>query len=293
MRHAPPSAEWLAAEPMAAVIGCGGLGSSIARALGRRHPLLLVDIDAERLGAVVEGLRSEGYTAIGELCDITDAAQTRALGAALADGPGLCALAMVAAVGKSIGSWRRMMEIDLVGARLVTDALGPHMRRGGAAVLISSLASYLPPNRAEIDAALRDPLHAAFFERLAAAIGYEPDAEEAYNYAKLGINRLAEQLAVEWGPRGVRAVSLSPGMIDSPMARAEGADLPSHDGTQGRKSRADKAREIPLARQGSMLEVTNVVDFLLSEAASFVNGIDITVDGGHRAVWRGAGVISR
>ena len=287
------SAEWLAAEPMAVVIGCGGLGSSIARALGRRHPLLLVDIDGPRLGEVVEALRIAGYTVSGEICDITDAGQTRALGAALAGGPGLRALAMVAAVGKSIGSWRRMMEIDLLGARLIADALGPHMVRGGAAVLISSLASYLPPNRQEIDAALRDPLHAEFFDRLANAIGYEPGAEEAYNYAKLGINRLAEQLAVEWGPRGVRAVSLSPGMIDSPMARAEGADLPSHDGTNARLSRADKAREIPLARQGSMLEVTNVIDFLLSDAASFINGIDITVDGGHRAAWRGAGVISR
>lgn len=286
-------ATFLAGAPVALVVGCGGLGSSIARALGRRHPLVMVDIDAARLGEVVEGLRYEGYTVSGETCDITDAAQCRALGAKLAEGPGVRAWAQVAAVGKSIGSWRKMVEIDFIGARLIADAIGPQMVRGGAAVLISSLASYLPPNKPEIDAALRDPLNPRFFDALASAIGYQPDAEEAYNYAKLGINRLAEQLAVEWGPRGVRAVSLSPGMIDSPMARAEGADLPSHDGTNARKSRADKAKEVPLGRQGSMLEITNVVDFLVSDAASFLNGIDVTVDGGHRAAWRGAGVISR
>jgi NAD(P)-dependent dehydrogenase (short-subunit alcohol dehydrogenase family) len=284
---------FLAGQPVALIIGCGGLGSSIARALGRRYPLVLADIDGKRLGAAVDGLRYEGYAVSGEVCDITDPAQTRALGAVMAKGPGVRALAVVAAVGKSIGSWRKMVEIDFIGARLVADAVGPAMVHGGAAVLISSLASYLPPNKSEIDAALRDPLHPDFFDRLANAIGYEPDAEEAYNYAKLGINRLAESLAVEWGPRGVRAVSLSPGMIDSPMARAEGADLPSHDGTNSRKTRADKAREIPLRREGSMLEITNVVDFLLSDAASFLNGIDITVDGGHRAAWRGQGVISR
>ena len=83
------------------------------------------------------------------------------------------------------------------------------------------------------------------------------------------------------------------GRSESPMARAEGADLPSHDGTNSRKTRADKAQEIPLRREGSMLEITNVVDFLASDAASFLNGIDITVDGGHRAAWRGQGVISR
>ena len=48
-------------------------------------------------------------------------------------------------------------------------------------------------------------------------------------------------------------------------------------------TRKDKTREIPLGREGSILEITNVVDFLLSDGASFLNGIDITVDGGHRA----------
>ncbi len=285
--------EFHGGEPVALVIGCGGLGTSIARALGRRHPLVLADIDAQRLCEVVDGLRYEGYTVSGETCDITDPEQTRALGAAMARGAGVRVLAVVAAVGKSVGSWRKMIEIDFIGARLIADAVGPAMVPGGAAILISSLASYLPANKPEIDTALRDPLHPAFYDRLANAIGYEPDAEEAYNYAKLGINRLAEQLAVEWGPRGVRALSLSPGMINSPMARAEGDTLPSHDGTNSRKTRADKAQEIPLGRQGSMLEITNVVDFLASDGASFINGIDITVDGGHRARWRGQGVITR
>lgn len=284
---------FLSSEPLAVIIGCGGLGSSIARALGRRHPLLLVDVDAARLGEVVAGLTVEGYTVAGQACDITDSAECRALGDSLADGPGVRALAQVAAVGKSVGSWRKLIEIDFIGAWRIAEAVGPHIVRGGAAVLISSLASYLPPSKPAIDTALRDPLSPLFFDALANAIGYEPGAEEAYNYAKLGINLLAERLAVEWGPRGVRAVSLSPGMIDSPMARAEGADLPSHDGTNARLSRNDKAREIPLARQGSMLEITNVVDFLLSDAASFLSGIDITVDGGHRAAWRGQGIISR
>jgi NAD(P)-dependent dehydrogenase (short-subunit alcohol dehydrogenase family) len=280
-------------EPVALVVGCGGLGSSVARALGRRHPLVMVDIAAKRLGEVVEGLAVEGYTVSGEICDIIDPAQTAALGAKMGHGPGVRVLAQVAAVGKSIGSWRKMVEIDFIGAKRVADAVGPHMVRGGAAILISSLASYLPPNKPAIDAALRDPLAPGFYDALAQAIGFEPDAEEAYNYAKLGINLLAEQLAVEWGPRGVRAVSLSPGMIDSPMARAEGDTLPSHDGTNSRKTRADKAQEIPLGRQGSILEITNVVDFLASDGASFLNGIDITVDGGHRARWRAQGVIGR
>lgn len=284
---------YFAEAPVALVIGCGGMGTSVARALGKRHPLLIADIDDERLGETIEMLRLEGYVAASQQCDITDADQTHALGQVLADGAGAKALVHVAAVGKSIGDWRRMMEIDLFGARHVADAVAPHMVRGGAAVFISSLASYLPPADAELDALLDDPLKPGFLDELEGFHGSAPDFDWTYNYAKLGINRLAERLAVEWGPREIRAMSLSPGMIDSPMARAEGETLPAHDGTDERKSRSDKAQEIPLRREGYMQEITKVVDFLVSDDASFLNGIDITVDGGHRAAWRHSGIITR
>jgi NAD(P)-dependent dehydrogenase (short-subunit alcohol dehydrogenase family) len=272
--------------PLALVIGCGGLGTSIARALGRRHALMIVDLDGNRLAQTVAALTHDGYTVTGHQCDITDPAQTKALGDALEKGPGVRALAHVAAVGMSIGDWRKMMAVDLVGAHLVAEAVGPHMVSGGAAVFITSLASYLPARDARLEALLAEPRRPGFLEALADLHGKEPDFDWTYNYAKLGVNMLAERLAAEWGPRQVRAVSLSPGMIDSPMARAEGPTLPSHDGTDARVSRGEKAREIPLGRQGSMIEITDVVDFLLSDAASFLNGLDIPVDGGHRAVWR-------
>ena len=279
--------------PLALIIGCGGLGMSIARALGRRHPLLIVDIDPSRLSEAVETLVLEGYAAAGQRCDITDTAQVDALARVLAQGPGVRAFAHVAAVGKTVGSWRRMMEIDLFGAVHIGQAAGPYMVPGAAAIFISSLACYLPPADPKLDALLDDPLRPEFLDALETYHGREPDFDWAYNYAKLGVNRLAERLAREWAGREVRALSLSPGMIDSPMARVEGDTLPSHDGSDARVTRADKAREIPLRREGSLLEVTNVVDFLLSDGASFVNGIDITVDGGHRAVWRERGIISR
>lgn len=285
--------DYLASGPLALIVGCGGMGMSLARALGKSHPLLIVDIDAKRLAQAVEALRLEGYAASAHACDITNSAEVRALGDSLKGGPGVKVLMNVAAVGKSIGSWQKMIDIDLVGAQLVADAVAPHMVKGGVAILISSLASYLPPADARLDTLLDNPKAPGFYQGLAAFHGSEPDMDWAYNYAKLGINRLAERLAAQWAGREVRALSLSPGMIDSPMARAEGETLPAHDGTQARLTRADKAQEIPLRREGSLLEITAVVDFLASDAASFLNGIDVTVDGGHRAVWRQTGIISR
>ncbi len=284
---------YFAEAPVALVIGCGGLGTSVARALGLRHPLLIADIDGARLDATIEQLTQEGYVAQGCQCDITDAAQTAALGKAAAAAGGVRAYVHVAAVGKSIGDWRKMMEIDLIGAHNVAEAIGPLMVRGGAAVLISSLASYLPKADPALDALLDDPTAPGFLDALERYHGSAPDFDWTYNYAKLGINRMAERLAIAWAPREARALSLSPGMIDSPMARAEGETLPAHDGSTQRKTRAQKAQEIPLRREGYILEITKVIDFLVSDAASFLNGIDVTVDGGHRAVWRHTGIITR
>ena len=284
---------WYAEAPVVLVIGCGGLGMSVARALGKQAALVVVDIDQFQLDRSVTTLTHEGYTVRGLACDITDPAQTAALGAELAAGPGVRTLVHVAAVGMSIGSWRKMLDVDLAGAHHVAAAVGPHMVPGSAAIFISSLASYLPARDPKLEALLDAPTAPGFADALAALHGAEPDFDWTYNYAKLGVNRLAERLAIEWGPRQVRALSLSPGMIDSPMARVEGASLPSHDGTEARVTRSDKAREIPLGRQGSMLEITSVVAFLASDGASFLNGIDIPVDGGHRALWRSKGVTQR
>jgi NAD(P)-dependent dehydrogenase (short-subunit alcohol dehydrogenase family) len=166
------------------------------------------------------------------------------------------------------------------------------MVRGGAAVLISSTGGRQSRRSPEIDRLLDNPFRPDFFEALVAAIGREPDALEAYFMAKRGVNRLARKLAIEWGDIEVRAVSVSPGLIDSTMGRSSGAALPVFDGGEKRLgSRAEKAAlEVPLRRQGTLQEVVAVVDFLASDAASFVNGIDVAVDGGSTAFWQSRGV---
>jgi NAD(P)-dependent dehydrogenase (short-subunit alcohol dehydrogenase family) len=268
-----------------------------ARTLGRRHPLLIADIDGDRLERSVAALRREGYSTSGHRCDIADPDEVRGLADALAGGPGVRVLAHVAAVGDAPGGWRQVMRVDLLGAHLIAQAVGPYLVRGGVAIFVSSTGSYQCPRDRRIEALLDSPLRPDFFEALLEVFGREPHFLEAYFMAKQGLNRLAQKLAIAWGEREVRSLSISPGLIDSTMGRTGGVALPVYDGAGGKKrlgSRSEKARlEVPLGRQGTLIEVTSVIDFVASDAASFLNAVDIPIDGGSTAMWRDRGVIDR
>lgn len=257
--------------PVALIVGCGDMGMGSARLIGLQQPLFLINTRQERLDHALEALRSEGYVASGQTCDITDPQQTAMLGKVLADGPGVRTIAHVAAIGGASGDWRKILSINLIGAHNIINAVRPHMVRGGAVVFVSSAGAYLAEPDPARDALLEDPLVPDFFDALTRLIGREPTAFEAYCYSKRALNSYARRLAVQWGPDEVRSVSVSPGSIYTSMSRL---NRPAAAG------RDELIRQVPLGREGTTHETCSVIAFLASDAASYVTGIDVLVDGG-------------
>lgn len=171
------------------------------------------------------------------------------------------------------------------------------MVRGGVAIFVSSTGAYQCPVDPRIDAFTDDPFQSGGWpDDLPRILEREPDHLLAYFMAKQGVNRLAERLAIEWGGRDIRVLSVSPGLIDSSMGRTGGHALPVLDGKGEKRvaGRSEKALlEVPLGRQGSLLEIISVIDFLASDAASFVSGIDVRIDGGSTIKRRLSGLIAR
>jgi NAD(P)-dependent dehydrogenase (short-subunit alcohol dehydrogenase family) len=93
----------------------------------------------------------------------------------------------------------------------------------------------------------------------------------AYSVSKAGVLMLSRQLAVEWGPHGVRSNVMSPGLVRTPMSETFYQDPQ----VLQRRSAA-----IPLGRIGAPEDMAQVVMFLASDRAGFVNGQEIIVDGG-------------
>ena len=97
----------------------------------------------------------------------------------------------------------------------------------------------------------------------------------AYGAAKGGVLALTRSMATAYGPEGIRTNAVCPGDIDTPMVQEYFAQSPNPE-----KARATVEQEYPLRRIASPAEIAEVVAFLASDAASFVNGHALVADGG-------------
>jgi NAD(P)-dependent dehydrogenase (short-subunit alcohol dehydrogenase family) len=263
--------------PLAVVVGAGGMGMAIARRLGDSHRVLLADRDGEHLGRQVTALRTEGHEVDGITCDVVEPDAVRRLAAAAARSGPVRALAHVVGLSPSMADGETVLRVNLVGPTLVADAFFELAGPGTGAVFVASLAGHLVDLTPEQTAALRAPLASDFPTAVAATIDGNLDAATAYQLSKAALVRMCRDRAAAWGARGARIVSLSPGLIATPMGAREFAAQP------------EKRRLLPLTplgREGTMVEIADAVEFLLSDRASFITGIDLLVDGGISTVLR-------
>lgn len=91
------------------------------------------------------------------------------------------------------------------------------------------------------------------------------------------VHQLTKSLACEWAPHGIRVTSISPGYFDTAMNAQNIRQM----GEQGTKTKQTWEAETPLGRMGKPHELKGAVVFLASDAAAYMTGTDIVVDGGY------------
>ncbi|HEY0938495.1 MAG TPA: SDR family oxidoreductase [Steroidobacter sp.] len=262
------------------------MGIACARQFGSAHDLVLTDISAERLSQTQAQLRDEGY--IVRACvagDLAEPAVIHDLMKAIDAHGRLGVLIHTAGVSSGMAEWQRILRTNVLGTRLLLDAIEPRLCMGSVAVLVASVAGHVAPVDKQVDALLASDTQAdellammeQHLQRFAAAQGqngsfvYSSLSGPAYAQSKRATIRQAALRSGAWAKKGARIVSISPGIIWTPMGR--------HEVEHGQAA-SIVLEQTALGRWGTSMDIARAAAFLASEDASFITGTDLRIDGG-------------
>lgn len=245
----------LLAGKVALITGGGtGLGLAMARAFGAvGAKLVIASRSTEHVEAGAETLRAAGVEVLPLVCDVRDPDQVESMiGAAVDHFGGVDVLVnnaagnfLVRAEDLSPGGWKAVTRIVLDGSWFCSQAVYRQMKERGGGNILNILATYAT-------GAGTLTVHSAA--------------------AKAGVLALTRTLAVEWADAGIRVNAIAPGPVDTQGA---GSRLWATD-----EARASIADKLPMGRFGSAAEIADAATFLVSDAASYVTGTMLPVDGG-------------
>lgn len=241
--------------------GGSGIGFAIAQRFCREGAAVaIVDVNASAGQKAAEQFRGDGTVVchiVGDVSKANDASRmvqeaVQALGGLdiLVNNAGIDVKGGVADISDE--DWERQLSVNLGGPFRMTKAALPHLQRsgGGAIVNIASIAAHLA------------------FKGLA-----------AYGASKGAVLQLTRNMATDLAQYNIRANSVSPGVVDTPLLEhaCKAAVGPDGDWIAFKQAYVDGQL---LRRAASPAEIANAVLFLASDEASFITGADLLVDGG-------------
>lgn len=252
------------------VTGTGGMGVACARRLGSGRTLVVADVDDAKVKEAAAALETDGFAVTPAAVDVADRDAVARLAGVVADAGTLRTVVHTAGLSPAQAEPERLLAVDVLGTEHVLDCFVELVTDGTVGVCIASIAGHQVAIAPERERALRHASSDDLAEHIAEARALT--RADAYAYAKRVNHLRVEHHARAWGARGGRVVSISPGIIATPMGRLELDGAPEAMGAA--------IGMTPVTRMGTAEEIAAAAAWLASAEAGFVSGCDLRVDGG-------------
>jgi NAD(P)-dependent dehydrogenase (short-subunit alcohol dehydrogenase family) len=261
------------------VIGAGSIGQAIARRVGTGKHVLLADLRQENSDAAAKILSEAGFEVSTAIVDVTSRESVQSLIETATAIGGVTGLIHAAGVSPTQASPAIILKVDLYGTALVLEEFGKVIESGGSGVVIASQSGHrLPSLTPEQDKQLAITPTEELLSLPLVQPDQVKDSLHAYQLSKRGNSLRVRAEAVQWGKRGARINTISPGIIITPLAKDELAG-PRGDGYR-------RMIEISaVGRAGTPDEVGNVGALLMGADGAFITGSDFLMDGGVTAAY--------
>lgn len=255
---------------VAIVTGAGSVGpgwgngrATAVRFAQEGARVVAVDLNREALEETVLRFDGPEGAIVPFQCDVTDTEAVRAMvdecqaslgaidvlvnnvGGSRAGGP----------VEMSEGEWNRQLEFNLTTAYLACKHVLPHMKEAGAGAIVNTAST--------------------------SGLRWTGAAQAAYSASKAGVIAFTRSVAVQHAPFGIRANTVVPGQLHTPMVEVRLAG--QRAGGDVDTLLAQRLARIPLGFMGDGRDTANAALFLASDEARFITGTEIVVDGGMSA----------
>jgi NAD(P)-dependent dehydrogenase (short-subunit alcohol dehydrogenase family) len=237
-----------------------GIGKACCVAFARAGlRVAVVDVNREAAEETAALVRAEGGEAIALAADVSDEAAVAAMAqAALAHFGRVDVLHNNVGIGKvggpteiGLDDWNRIHATNVTSLLLTARAFLPGMTQRASGVILTTAS--------------------------VAAIRYVGYPHLAYGVTKAAAIHFTRMVALQYAAQGVRAVSLVPGLMDTPrIAQTVGRQF----GADPARAGAARAAQVPLGYMGNAWDVAHAAVFLASDAARYITGTELVIDGG-------------
>lgn len=252
--------------------GGSGMGLEVAKLVGKHSKVILVGRTVKKLESAIEELCGLGIDAEAFPCDTGDRESIKKLVAHAKEQGKLKTVIHAAGLSPRMADGKKIFAVNAIGTINVDEEFGEAMD-DGCILNVASMAGHMIPAD-NVPAQLYKLALSnvdAFAEALSQMLTQVPEDQQsnmAYSVSKNFVIWYTARMAVRYGHKGLRVVSISPGTFSTPMGKLEG-DQASAIACNG-----------ALGRVGDPAEIARMMAFMVSDECSYLTGVDILYDGG-------------